>query len=53
MTKSIIFTVDIVPACLQIEVIDVKPDVKLIVSGWGSTIADRNIKIYFVFQTNI
>lgn len=37
------------PACLQIEVVDVDPEVKLIVSGWGSTTADRELKIKFIF----
>ena len=47
MTKSITFSSDVVPACLQIEVVDVDPEVKLIVSGWGTTTADRELKINF------
>lgn len=37
LKKDIRFTVDIVPACLQNDLRDEDPSVKLIVTGWGIT----------------
>lgn len=41
MSRSISFTSEVIPACLQIDVADLSPEIKLIVTGFGATSADR------------
>lgn len=42
LLKVINFLDGISPACLQLDLRDEKPDVEMIITGWGSTSIQRN-----------
>lgn len=54
LKTSIKFNNQTFPGCLRTDIHDVKPTVKLIVTGWGTTDSDRKFLLLFFFlQRNI
>ncbi|XP_031632777.1 uncharacterized protein LOC116346717 [Contarinia nasturtii] len=53
VAKRIYFSDDIVPACLATDLNDVSPDLKLIVTGWGKTTAERGERSNILLKTQL
>ncbi|XP_031625896.1 serine protease persephone-like [Contarinia nasturtii] len=51
--RRIYFTREISPACLQTDLSDITAEMKLLVTGWGSTSFDREIRSNVLLKTQL
>ncbi|XP_031627884.1 serine protease persephone-like [Contarinia nasturtii] len=53
LAQRIQFTENIRPACLRTDLTDIRPEIEMLVTGWGTTSSERTVRPSILLKTNV